>query len=309
MAIEKDNINRVVHRLIELAKEKERIVPQCEIDEAWSSIEEDANVVFGIRHRRKIRYYYAAAAVAAAIVAVVLLFNSTIFVPGKADDLMEYMSTGEGNFTQLVTPTGSKNHVTFADGSEIWMNSGTKIVYPAKFSSDSREIYIEGEAYLKIAHNAEAPFTVHTREAKVRVLGTTFNVASYPGENHTEVVLVQGKVDVSNGGESHVVMSPGELAEVRNGELQQPVRVNVDSYICWIDDQLVFHNDPLAKVFGRLKSHYGVEFVLGPGVDSLKVTGKLNLKEDIDEVMRTISFTSSTTYSKTNGKIWVSVKE
>ena len=61
--------------------------------------------------------------------------------------------------------------------------------------------------------------------------------------------------------------------------------------------------------FSRLNAHYGVEFVLGSGVDERKVTGKLNLKDDIDEVMRTISFTSSISYRKSNGKIWVNVTD
>lgn len=309
MEIEKDKFNRVVHRLIELAKEREHTILQSEIDEAWSSIEYDADRALGLRKRRKTMFFYGSVAAAAVVAVAILLFNSIMFATDEARDLMEYVATGKGNYNQLVTPIGSKNHITFSDGSQIWMNSGTKIIYPEKFSNNSRNVYIEGEAYLEIAHNADAPFSVHTKNATVRVLGTTFNVAAYPGENSTEVVLVKGKVDLSNGEETHVVLAPGELSSVVDGELKQPVKVDVEQYICWIDDVLIFNDDTLEKVFSRLNAHYGVEFVLGPGVDKLKVTGKLNLKDDIDEVMRTISFTSSISYSKSNGKIWVSVTE
>ena len=309
MEIEKDKFNRVVHRLIELAKEREHTILQSEIDDAWSSIEYDADRALGLRKRRKTMFFYGSVAAAAVVAVAILLFNSIMFATDEARDLMEYVATGKGNYNQLVTPIGSKNHITFSDGSQIWMNSGTKIIYPEKFSNNARNVYIEGEAYLEIAHNADAPFSVHTKNATVRVLGTTFNVAAYPGENSTEVVLVKGKVDLSNGEETHVVLAPGELSSVVDGELKQPVKVDVEQYICWIDDVLIFNDDTLEKVFSRLNAHYGVEFVLGPGVDKLKVTGKLNLKDDIDEVMRTISFTSSISYSKSNGKIWVSVTE
>ena len=309
MEIEKDKFNRVVHRLIDLAKEREHTILQSEIDDAWSSIEHDADRALGLRKRRKTMFFYGSVAAAAVVAVAILLFNSIMFATDEARDLMEYVATGKGNYNQLVTPIGSKNHITFSDGSQIWMNSGTKIIYPEKFSNNSRNVYIEGEAYLEITHNADAPFSVHTKNATVRVLGTTFNVAAYPGENSTEVVLVKGKVDLSNGEETHVVLAPGELSSVVDGELKQPVKVDVEQYICWIDDVLIFNDDTLEKVFSRLNAHYGVEFVLGPGVDKLKVTGKLNLKDDIDEVMRTISFTSSISYSKSNGKIWVSVTE
>ena len=309
MEIEKDKFNRVVHRLIDLAKAREHTILQSEIDDAWSSIEHDADMTLGLRKRRKTMFFYGSVAAAAVVAVAILLFNSIMFATDEARDLMEYVATGKGNYNQLVTPIGSKNHITFSDGSQIWMNSGTKIIYPEKFSNNSRNVYIEGEAYLEIAHNAAAPFSVHTKNATVRVLGTTFNVAAYPGENSTEVVLVKGKVDLSNSEETHVVLAPGELSSVVDGELKQPVKVDVEQYICWIDDVLIFNDDTLEKVFSRLNAHYGVEFVLGPGVDKLKVTGKLNLKDDIDEVMRTISFTSSISYSKSNGKIWVSVTE
>lgn len=309
MEIEKDKFNRVVHRLIDLAKEREHTILQSEIDDAWSSIEHDADMTLGLRKRRKTMFFYGSVAAAAVVAVAILLFNSIMFATDEARDLMEYVATGKGNYNQLVTPIGSKNHITFSDGSQIWMNSGTKIIYPEKFSNNSRNVYIEGEAYLEIVHNADAPFSVHTKNATVRVLGTTFNVAAYPGENSTEVVLVKGKVDLSNSEETHVVLAPGELSSVVDGELKQPVKVDVEQYICWIDDVLIFNDDTLEKVFSRLNAHYGVEFVLGPGVDKLKVTGKLNLKDDIDEVMRTISFTSSISYSKSNGKIWVSVTE
>lgn len=308
MEIEKDNFNRVVHRLIALAKEREHTVSQSEIDEAWNSIERDADLTLGLRRRRKMRFFVSVAAAAVVAVAV-LLFNSILSATDEARDLMEFVATGKGNYSQLVTLNGSKNHIKFSDGSKIWVNSGTKIIYPERFSRYSRNVYIEGEAYLEIAHNSKAPFTVHTKNATVRVLGTSFNVSAYPGENTTEVVLVKGKVDLSNGDESHVVMAPGEYSSVVDGELKQPVKVDVEQYICWIDDVLIFNDDTLEKVFSRLNRHYGMEFVLGPGVDKLKVTGKLNLKDDIDEVMRTISFTSSISYSKSNGKIWVSVTE
>ena len=94
MEIEKDKFNRVVHRLIELAKEREHTILQSEIDETWSSIEHDADMTLGLRKRRKTMFFYGSVAAAAVVAVAILLFNSIMFATDEARDLMEYVATG-----------------------------------------------------------------------------------------------------------------------------------------------------------------------------------------------------------------------
>ena len=98
-------------------------------------------------------------------------------------------------FNQLIVPIGKRSSITFTDGSQIWVNAGSRVIYPAQFTVDSREIFIEGEIYLDIVHDTKRPFIVKTRKMEIRDLGTQFGVSAYDNEANSHVVLVEGKVE------------------------------------------------------------------------------------------------------------------
>ena len=91
----------------------------------------------------------------------------------------EEKNDGIQSFNQLIVPIGKRTSITFTDGSKIWVNSGSKVIYPAQFTTDSREIFIEGEIYLDIVHDEKRPFIVKTRKMEIRDLGTQFCVSAY----------------------------------------------------------------------------------------------------------------------------------
>ena len=106
------------------------------------------------------------------------------------------------------------------------------------------------------AQDPERPFIVKTGNVSVRVLGTKFNVFAYQGEN-PNVVLVEGSVDVATA-KSGRRMIPGQKVEVVGDKLNEPENVNVDSYISWINNELIYDEEPLASVFRRLQIYYGI---------------------------------------------------
>ena len=108
------------------------------------------------------------------------LANGTMTVTGKS------IARGEGNatgneFCQLVVPKGRRAEITFADGTHLWANSDSRVVYPQEFSEDRREIFISGEVYLNVAPDKNHPFVVKSRDFNVKVLGTSFNIMAKPG--------------------------------------------------------------------------------------------------------------------------------
>lgn len=105
----------------------------------------------------------------------------------------EEKNDGIQSFNQLIVPIGKRTSITFTDGSKIWVNSGSKVIYPAQFTTDSREIFIEGEIYLDIVHDEKRPFIVKTRKMEIRDLGTQFCVSAYNNDANSHVVLVKRK--------------------------------------------------------------------------------------------------------------------
>lgn len=208
-------------------------------------------------------------------------------------------------FNQLIIPKGKRTYLTLADGTRLWANAGTRIVYPTRFKKRLREIYIEGEVYLDVARNEKAPFVVKTNDFQIQVLGTSFNVSAYPSENTASVVLVKGSVNVKSKGKEEVTLAPGQLVDIQTGKPGTPRNVNVEPYVCWIRNMLMFADEPLDKVFKKLNLYYGEDFVLGPGVAELRVSGKLDLKEKQEEVLHTISYSAPVIYEEKGGKIYI----
>ena len=79
-------------------------------------------------------------------------------------------------------PSGKRERITLPDGSEVWLNSGTLLLYPSAFIGQSREIYLVGEGYFKVRKRPEQPFIVRTKAMRVQVLGTEFNLSAYPDQ-------------------------------------------------------------------------------------------------------------------------------
>ena len=126
----------------------------------------------------------------------------------QTEDLKGNSEAEEMN--QLVVPRGKRSSVELADGSKLWLNSGSRAIYPVVFSKKNREIFIEGEGYLEVSHDASRPFYVVTDAVKVKVLGTKFNISAYKEDNQVSVVLVEGSVEASVGLQK-VVMKPDQI--------------------------------------------------------------------------------------------------
>ena len=194
------------------------------------------------------------------------------------------------SINQIVTPKGKRAQLTLSDGTRMWINAGTRVVYPNTFQKNFREIFVDGEVYIEVSHNEKVPFYVKTKEFKVQVLGTKFDVSSYESESLSSVVLVDGSVKIDNQKEKGVVLIPNQLINIQNGELDTPITVDVKKYICWIDDLLVYEDEPLPILLKKLERYYGKKFLYPKGIDRYQVSGKLDLKERLEDVLHTISF-------------------
>lgn len=232
------------------------------------------------------------------------LANGTVLVNGRPVSGAAVNPSAD-RYCQLSVPKGRRAEIEFADGTHLWVNSDSRVVYPKEFSGDTREIYVSGEVYLDVAPDKNHPFIVRNKDFNVTVLGTSFNIMAYGNGAPAQVVLVSGKVDVDNSSDGTVTMSPGQLVDINGTAISSPRSIDVTPYVSWKDNLLVYSDKPLADVFSRLNTCYGREFVLSSDVTDIKVTGKLYLKDNIEDVLHAIAFSAPVRYEESGDSIYV----
>ncbi|MDR0395634.1 MAG: FecR domain-containing protein [Tannerella sp.] len=198
-------------------------------------------------------------------------------------------------YNQLIVPNGKRSTLIFEDGSKMWVNAGTRVVYPVCFAEEKREIYIEGEAYFEISQDVNRPFVVKAKNFDLNVLGTSFNVMAYEKDAVQHVVLVSGKLEIHAQNQEETILSPDEMFLSLNG-VTQVRKVDVSDYISWTHGMYQYKSDSLDLIMKRLSRYYGVEIVCEPVVAHLKFSGKLDLKDDLNGVLSGVSRTSPIDY-------------
>jgi transmembrane sensor len=152
---------------------------------------------------------------------------------------------------------GQKLDIRLTDGSRIRLNANSKISYPEKFTGETREVSLEGEAYFEVAHAASRPFIVHTAHASTQVLGTSFNVLSAP--HATEITLVDGKVNVSTPNGHTAMLTPSQQATITKGSNRiETHAVEVEKFVGWKDNTLYFNSITVKEAFYIIENWYNV---------------------------------------------------
>ena len=171
-------------------------------------------------------------------------------------------------YNTLTVPYGKKFEIALSDGTMAFLNSGSSLRYPVQFLNEGdRKVFLSGEAFLEVTENVERPFIVNTGELNIRVLGTKFNVSTYPEDVFTEVVLVDGAVGLYEQSENYdadksTFLSPGlkgSYNKAENSISTKPVITSV--YTSWIDGELVFRNSTFENILKKMERHYNVTII------------------------------------------------
>lgn len=193
-------------------------------------------------------------------------------------------------FNQLVVPVGKRSSLILADGTKVWVNSGSRVVYPITFEKEKREIYVDGEVFLDVTENKESPFIVRTNKMNIKVLGTTFNVNAYENDAEQSVVLVSGKVNVREKIKKvDRDLVPNEMFITPDAGNTSVRTVDITNYVSWKDGLYQFDSETLSVIIKRLSRYYGVEIVLENPQLTTRCTGKLYLKDDFKTIMEKLS--------------------
>ncbi len=191
------------------------------------------------------------------------------------------------------TPYGARTSFSLPDGSVAWLNAGSRISYPNRFT-DVREVELSGEMYLEVK-KSEIPFIVKTKYGDVKVLGTKFNVCAYDDEPF-QTTLLEGKVAIrTENANKDFLLYPGFQAVLDGGNLEAD-SVDVTSYVSWKDGKMEFRREPFELVAKRLERWFNVSIELkGEKIKNLWYTGTIEM-ESFSEVLELIKNTTPIEY-------------
>jgi transmembrane sensor len=269
-------------------------------------------------------------AAAMLMTASIYWYNTVIKRPAPS---RPFASRQAGEKNEVSTRNGSKTKINLPDGSKVWLNAGSKLTYNKDFGGEMREVELSGEAFFEVVPSISAktsqkiPFIIHTRHIDVRVVGTAFNVKSYPGDKQTETSLVHGRVEVliHNRPDEKIVLQPNEKLVVMNEEVNKPVTgtkrapdneplvslskltyTKADSLVvetAWVQNKLVFDNESFAAIAVKMERWYNVQFEFrDEKKQALRLTGTFE-NETIQQALDYMSITAPFHYSIQGNKV------
>lgn len=211
----------------------------------------------------------------------------------------------------LTVPRGGVYHITLPDGSNVWLNSDSRLHYPGRFAAEKREVTLEGEAFFDIATvdritkgvSHRLPFTVHAQGQSIDVLGTSFNVSGYASEPAVYTTLVEGTLRV-NAQTDYVVLSPGQQSVNDPGGLKVRT-VDIQQFTAWKEGYFDFTDMHIRQVMAQLGRWYDLEIDFEGDVPDIEFFGTVNRDSELATVL-TLLETSGLYYTLTGKKLTIS---
>ena len=200
---------------------------------------------------------------------------------------------------QIHVPTGQHVEIMLADGSKVWLNSGSTLTFPSKFNGKKRLVELDGEGFFEVKSDKEHPFIVSTSKYQVKAVGTSFNIYDYQDSPQFEAALLNGKVEVTTNAKksSVVILTPNQRAALCQGVLKVKPIENANNYL-WRKGILYF-NEPLLEVFDKLQEYYDIEFQIRNTSLTRKspyCTGKFRAKDGLEHIIRVLKETNHFDY-------------
>jgi transmembrane sensor len=200
------------------------------------------------------------------------------------------------------TSFGERKQVTLPDGSQVILNSCSRLQYPNKFVGNTRSVRLNGEAFFRVIHKEKKPFFVKTRNFNVKVLGTQFNVKSYPDDEIESIRVKSGKVQVDIPEAMMRIVAKEEVTiNTISGEYSKHV-VGEESYI-WFEDNASLHFDrtPIRDAAHMLERYYHCHITFAPGQRFNNLISGTHDNTNLETVLKSIEFISGV-HHKTQGK-------
>lgn len=202
-------------------------------------------------------------------------------------------------YQEIKAAFGTQARVELADGTVVFLNSGSKLRFPQTFDhQEQRKVLLDGEGYFSVTKNPDHPFVVQVHQLNIKVLGTTFNVEAYNDNPRVNIVLVEGSVMIqSKRNKDLLQLVPNEVATLNkmNNKLFKMNVADLYKYTAWINGRIVFYDDPIEIVVNKLAKWYNVDIVIADKrLENYRFTGTF-IDESLEQILNILSLTSPMT--------------
>ncbi len=196
-------------------------------------------------------------------------------------------------FSSIEIPVGQHAHLKLSDGSKVWLNSHSKFEFQECFSGNTRKVKLEGEGYFEVAKDLERPFIVELNGYEIKVLGTTFNVNTYPGSGQTTVSLIEGAVELIKGdGQKLFTLKTNDEAIINQNGVELRQIQNPDQFL-WRKGLIVFKNTPFDEIVKTLEQAFDVTLkVEKKEIMDVEFTGKFRRTDGVSHVLKVLSISN-----------------
>jgi len=196
---------------------------------------------------------------------------------------------------ERLAPSGKVIKVTLMDGTIVFLNAGSKLIYPKVFDTDVRIVTLIGEAYFKVSHDAVKPFIVQSNEIRTHVLGTSFNINAYTENQDIKVTVLTGKVGVYHVNQNDhpstnfITANQQVVYNKAKGQLYKTEH-NVDAkkLVAWANSEMVFNNSLLSAVITDVERHYDIKVVIPKQLKNCRITADFE-NSDLDKVLKILT--------------------
>ena len=212
----------------------------------------------------------------------------------EADGQLVYEITSDAvpspsmSFNKIETPRGGQYKVLLPDGTAVWLNAASSLKYPASFGQlKERRVMLFGEAYFEVAHNKQKPFVVEAGGQEIKVLGTHFNVNAYADEPQKRTTLLQGSVQVSNGGRI-LLLHPGEQSQFSSHSFTSG-SADIQTATGWKNGRLAFSRTDIRQVLREIARWYDIEIEYSGAEPNYTISGEVPRQAKLSEILKILS--------------------
>ena len=242
----------------------------------------------------------------AAVALILILLSIPIFKSVNNNKVLNNLSENI-NVNEINVPNGQSITVKLADGTVVWLNSGSRLTYPAEFSSKNRIVKLIGEGFFEVEHNKKSPFIVLSGTVKTKVLGTKFNVKAYESEA-IRISLLEGGVEVSTGNNEEIIqlLEPDQQVEISTSGVVKKTKVNTFAISQWTQGELFFENEPLENIAATLKRKYNVNITItNDTYKEMVLNSKIKKDASLEDVLKVLKGTRNIDYLIIGDSIYI----
>ncbi len=309
-----------------------------DLDEYWDRLEAGINTGQSFTDSKRDRriLVYRILGVAASVAIVFLLGGYAGYLLTDSDKTVT-----SSHMCEVTTPNGTRSELLLPDGSRVWLNAGSTLVYPGEFKGDTREVELVGEAFFQVKTNKEKPFVVKSSGLQIKALGTTFNVKAYPGDKELAATLVEGRIVIEGKskekGRFEYTLAPRQsmvfvtdtgtgisealareepiVTGLTHNETFKPEinsvklaeNVNTELYTSWKDKRWVIEQESLTDLLVQLERRYNVEIICKPEeLSGYSFSGTIE-NETFEQVMHILQLSAPLKYEFGKGEVLLKI--